>query len=76
VSARYLTLSQAAERVATPAETIRFWVHVGKLKAFKPGRQVLSREDDLDAFMAASAYGAVREVRAKVARAAKTRRVA
>ncbi len=41
MSAQYLTLAQAAERIATPAETIRYWIHLNKLKAYKPGRQVL-----------------------------------
>jgi excisionase family DNA binding protein len=68
VSARYLTLTQAAERVSTPAETIRYWVHIGKLPAFKPGRQVLIREADLDAFVEASAIGLVREAKAKAKR--------
>ena len=71
MSARYLTLTQAAERVATPAETVRYWVHVGRLKAFKPGRQVLIRESDLDALIEASAYGAVREAKAKAKRKAR-----
>jgi excisionase family DNA binding protein len=71
MSARYLTLAQAAERVATPAESIRYWVHTGRLPAFKPGRQVLVREADLDAFVEASSYSAVREAKAKAKRKAR-----
>jgi excisionase family DNA binding protein len=73
VSSRYLTLVQAAERIATPAETVRYWVHLGKLPAFKPGRQVLIRESDLDAFVEACAIGAVRAAKAKLARGLKKR---
>jgi len=76
MSARYLTLAQAAERISTPAETVRYWVHLGKLPAFKPGRQVLVRETDLDAFVEASAYGAVRAAKAKSARVARKGRAA
>jgi excisionase family DNA binding protein len=71
VSAKYLTLAQAAERVSTPAETVRYWVHLGRLPASKPGRQVLIREDHLEAFMAASDYSAVREAKAKAKRKAR-----
>lgn len=71
MSARYLTLAQAAESVSTPAETIRYWVHVGKLRAFKPGRQVLIREDDLAALVEASEVSALREAKAKRARKAR-----
>jgi len=70
-SAKFLTLAQAGERVSTPTETIRFWIHVGKLRAFKPGRQVLVREDDLAAMVEASEIGAVREAKAKRARKAR-----
>jgi len=69
---RYLTLAQVAERIATPAETVRYWVHLGKLPAFKPGRQVLVREDDLEAFIAGSAVGVVREQKAPAKRLKKT----
>ena len=71
MSAKFLTLAQVAERVATPAVTVRYWVHTGKLKAFKPGRQVLVREADLEALIEASAYGAVREAKAKAKRKAR-----
>lgn len=72
----YLTLQQAAEQISTPAETVRYWVHVGKLQAFKPGRQVLIRESDLEALMAASAVGELRIAKAKLARAIKKGRAA
>jgi excisionase family DNA binding protein len=71
MSARYLTLAQAGERVSTPVETVRYWVHVGKLRAFKPGRQVLIREDDLTALVEGSEISAVREAKAKRARKAR-----
>jgi excisionase family DNA binding protein len=65
MSARYLTLKDAAARCCTSAETVRYWVHVGKLPAFKPGRSVLIRESDLDALIEASEIGAQRETRAR-----------
>jgi len=76
VRPKYLTLAQAAERCATPAETIRYWIHCNKLAAFKPGRQVLVRETDLEKLIEDSAVSSQREHRAKIARAAKSRRLA
>jgi excisionase family DNA binding protein len=73
MSARYLTLAQVAERIQTPAETIRYWVHLGKLPAYKPGRQVLIREDDLEAYIATCGIGAARIAKAKLVRAARKR---
>jgi excisionase family DNA binding protein len=73
VSAKYLTLVQAAELCATPAESIRYWVHIGKLAAFRPGRQVLIKEADLLELIESSA---VSEIRVKKARAARKGRAA
>jgi excisionase family DNA binding protein len=69
---RFFTLAQVAERIATPAETVRYWVHLGKLPAYKPGRQVLIREDDLDAFMSGTAVTVVRAQKAQATRTART----
>lgn len=66
---RYLTLSQVAERLSTPAETVRYWVHVGKLRAYKPGARVLVRETDLAAFVEGSELGKMRAEKVKRARA-------
>lgn len=68
MTARYLTLKQAAEVCQTSPETVRYWVHVGKLAAFKPGRSVLVREADLTALIEASAVSDLRVARAKRAR--------
>jgi excisionase family DNA binding protein len=77
VSAKFLTLTQVAERLSTPAATVRYWTAIGKLPAFKPGRQLLVKESDLEAFVDASAVGDQRVVRAKLARAVKpSKRVA
>lgn len=44
---RFLTLQEASALTRTPAETIRYWVWQGRLVAYKPGRTVLVREDEL-----------------------------
>jgi len=44
---RYLTLKEAGELARTPPETVRKWIWQGRLKAFKPGRNVLVREADI-----------------------------
>ena len=49
----YLTTAEVAELLRTPAETVRFWRHVGKgPRSFKVGRRVLYARDDVDAFIA------------------------
>lgn len=65
----YLTLDQVAERLHTPIATVRYWVSVGKLQAYKPGRHPLIRESDLEAFVESSAIGTVRSTRARQRRA-------
>jgi excisionase family DNA binding protein len=70
-TSRYLTLSQVAERLSTPVQTIRYWCSLGKLRAYKPGRHPLVRESDLDAFVEARPMGVVRAERAKRMRAVK-----
>ena len=38
----YLTTEEVAQKLRTPAETVRYWRHVGKgPKSFKIGRRVL-----------------------------------
>ena len=72
----YLTLDQVADRLHVPFETARFWVKVGKLPAFKPGRHVLVREADLHAFVEGAALGKVRADRVKRARSVRKGRAA
>lgn len=51
--ARYLTTEEVAEIMRTPAETVRYWRHVGKgPRSFKLGRRVLYASDDVEAFVA------------------------
>jgi excisionase family DNA binding protein len=42
---RYITLADAAALTSIPAETLRHKIWEGKLKAYKPARQRLFRED-------------------------------
>ncbi len=48
---RYITLLDASELCSTPLETLRKWVWLGRLRAYRPGRTVLLREDELRAFI-------------------------
>lgn len=51
--ARYLTTQEVADTLRTPAETVRYWRHVGKGPAsFKIGRRVLYDAVDVEAFIA------------------------
>jgi predicted DNA-binding transcriptional regulator AlpA len=48
----YLTTPEVGAKVRAPAETVRYWRHVGKgPKAFKIGRRVLYRESDVEAWI-------------------------
>jgi excisionase family DNA binding protein len=55
----YLTTEEVGQALRTPAETVRYWRHVGKgPKSFKLGRRVLYAREDVEAF--------IREARARV----------
>lgn len=48
----YLTTEEVAALLRTPAETVRYWRHVGKgPKSFKVGRRVLYAVEDVQAFL-------------------------
>lgn len=50
---KYLTISEVAELVRAPLETVRYWRHIGKgPKSFKVGRRVLYAIEDVDAWIA------------------------
>ena len=49
----YLTTAEVADLLRTPAETVRFWRHVGTgPRSFKMGRRVLYAREDVEAFIA------------------------
>jgi excisionase family DNA binding protein len=49
----YLTTAEVANTLRTPAETVRYWRHIGKVpKSFKIGRRVLYAAEDVEAFIA------------------------
>ncbi len=51
----YLTTEEVSTKLRTPAETVRYWRHVGKgPKSFKVGRRVLYAVEDVEAFIAAA----------------------
>lgn len=56
---KYLTTDEVAELTRTPAETVRYWRHVGKgPQSFKLGRRVLYAIEDVEAFVAKARAGA------------------
>jgi excisionase family DNA binding protein len=55
MTTKYLTLSEVAEMLRMPVETVRYWRHVGKGPAsFKLGRRVLYAIEDVEAFVDAA----------------------
>ncbi len=69
----YETLDQITQRYPVCLETLRYWIKLGKLPAFKPGRRVLVRRADIDAIIEAAPIGAVRATRARARRKAAAR---
>lgn len=59
VAAKYLTTAEVGALLRTPAETVRYWRHVGTgPRSFKVGRRVLYQVDDVEAWIAAARGGA------------------
>ncbi len=56
---RFMALQEVAEALGVDVQTVRRWIHDGKLRAFKPGKEYRVREADLEEFLQA------REVRPK-----------
>jgi len=55
MTTKYLTVSEVAEMLRMPVETIRYWRHIGKGPAsFKLGRRVLYAIEDVEAFVDAA----------------------
>ena len=60
MESRFLTTEELANVLRTPAETIRYWRHIGKGPAsFKVGRRVLYDIADVEAFLAEARSGNV-----------------
>jgi excisionase family DNA binding protein len=50
---QFLTLAEAGEQIGLSHYTIRGYIRDGRLAAFKPGRRIVLREADLQAFLTA-----------------------
>lgn len=52
---RYVSESEAGEKLGVPAQTLRYWRHVSKGPKYikLPNRRIVYREDDLDGWMGA-----------------------
>jgi DNA-binding transcriptional MerR regulator len=54
----YLTTQDVAEKLRTPAETVRYWRHIGTgPPSFKIGRRVLYAVEDVERFIADARSG-------------------
>jgi excisionase family DNA binding protein len=48
----HLTTEEVGAMVRAPAETVRYWRHIGKgPRSFKVGRRVLYRRSDVEAWI-------------------------
>lgn len=59
---KYRGVQEVADELGVDVQTVRRWIHAGRLRAFKPGKEYRIQERDLEEFLRA------REVRPKVAR--------
>lgn len=59
MATRFLTTAEVAELVRAPAETVRYWRHVGKgpKSSFKVGRRVLYAVEDVEAWLESARNG-------------------
>ena len=56
---KYLTISEVADLVRAPIETVRYWRHIGTgPPSFKIGRRVLYAIEDVEAWIAQAKAGA------------------
>jgi excisionase family DNA binding protein len=62
VTSKFRAPQEVAYELGVDVQTVRRWIHNGRLRAFKPGKEYRIREDDLEEFLRA------REVRPKTAR--------
>jgi excisionase family DNA binding protein len=55
---KYEKLDVASNRTRIPVGSLRKWIEQGRLTAYRPGRCVLVRPDELDELIASCAKGA------------------
>ena len=54
---KFMTGAEVAQLLRTSESTVRYWKHIGKLKAIKPGRRVLYDVVDVAALIDAGSTG-------------------
>jgi excisionase family DNA binding protein len=61
----FLTLTQITQQLPVARESVRHWIKSGKLPAYKPGRHLLVRRDELEALIASTAVVRAKRTGAK-----------
>jgi len=56
-TAKYVGVQEIADELGMDIQTIRRWIHTGKLPATKPGLKYLVAREELDAFLEERATG-------------------
>jgi excisionase family DNA binding protein len=57
---RWLFLEEVARELRTSVSTVRHWIAIGRLRAFRPGRHILIARADLDEMIQRSEWRAGR----------------
>jgi excisionase family DNA binding protein len=52
VARKYMAAQDVADELGVDVQTVRRWIHAGRLRAFKPGKEYRIRETDLEKFLA------------------------
>jgi len=53
VTIKFRGVQEVADELGVDVQTVRRWIHAGKLRAFKPGKEYRVRETDLEEFLRA-----------------------
>jgi excisionase family DNA binding protein len=48
---QWLSVEEIAKELHVPVDTIRAWIRVKKLKAYRPGKEYRVKREDLDKFL-------------------------
>jgi len=57
MNVEWLTVEKISEELGLPVETIRNWIRLHRLTAYRPGKQYLIKREDLNRFLEDSKTG-------------------
>jgi excisionase family DNA binding protein len=70
---KYVVVQEIADELGVDLQTVRRWIHAGRLPAIRPGQKFLVLREDLDAFLEERATGPKGAAPSSRSRTGKTR---